>query len=61
MDMNKRQKLQVAISVVAAILIVIWLIIPGWEAGKIMGVIANALLITSMVLSYIAEEKKKKK
>lgn len=61
MEMNKRQKLQVALSILAALLIVFWLFIPGWEAGKIMAIIGNALLITSMVLSYIAEEKKKQK
>ena len=61
MEMNKRQKLQVALSIVAALLIVFWLFIPGWEDGKIMAIIGNALLITSMVLSYIAEEKKKQK
>ena len=61
MEMNKRQKLQVALSIVAALLIVFWLFIPGWEAGKIMAIIGNALLITGMVLSYIAEEKKKQK
>jgi uncharacterized membrane protein len=61
MEMNKRQKLQVALSVIAAILIVFWLFFPGWEAGKIMGIISNALLITGMVLSFISEEKNKKK
>ena len=61
MEMNKRQKLQVALSIVAALLIVFWLFFPGWEAGKIMAIIGNALLITSMVLSYIAEENKKQK
>ena len=59
--MNKRQKFQLALAGLAAVLIIVWLISPGWGAGKILGIIANALLILSMLLSYRAEEKLKKK
>ena len=60
MKMNKKQKAQVVIAVLALALIVFWLFSPGWEASKILGIIANALIITSMLISYLAEEKKKK-
>lgn len=59
--MNKKQKAQVVIAVLALALIVFWLFNPGWEASKILGIIANALIFTSMLLSYLAEEEKKKK
>ena len=61
LNMNKRQKMQVALIIIAAILIVIWFVLPGSIETKILGVISNALLILSMVLSYRAEEKNKKK
>ena len=59
--MNKKQKMQVALIIIAAILIVIWFVLPGCIETRILGVISNALLILSMVLSYRAEEKNKKK
>ena len=59
--MNKKQKLQVALIIIAVILIVIWFVLPGSIETRILGVISNALLILSMVLSYRAEEKNKKK
>ena len=59
--MNKKQKMQVALIIIAAILIVIWFVLPGSIETRILGVISNVLLILSMVLSYRAEEKNKKK
>ena len=60
--MNKRQKLQVVIVVIALILIIVWLLFfPGWDYGKILGIASNALVALSMILSYITEEKNKKK
>ena len=59
--MNKRQIFQLVLAGIALALIIFWLISPGWGAGKILGIIANALLILSMLLSYRAEEKMKKK
>ncbi len=61
LSMNKKQKMQVALIIIAAILIVIWFVLPGSIETRILGVISNALLILSMVLSYRAEEKNKKK
>ena len=58
--MNRRQKAQTVVGAIALILIVIWLLTPVSFAAKILGIVANALILTSMVLSYIAEEKKKK-
>lgn len=59
--MNKRQKLQVALIVFWAILLIFWLVSPGNIYARILGVISSALGILSMVLSYRAEEKNKKK
>ena len=59
--MNKRQKLQLTLAGIAAVLLIFWLICPGWEIGKVLGILSNALLIFGMLLSYRAEEKLKKK
>ena len=59
--MNKRQVAQTVVGAIALILIIFWLLTPVSFAAKILGIVANALILTSMVLSYIAEEKKKKK
>ena len=42
-------------------MLILWLFEPGWRVGKILGIIANALLLLSTLLSYRAEEKMKKK
>ena len=59
--MNKRQKLQVALIVLWAILLIFWVVFSGNIYARILGVISSALGILSMVLSYRAEEKNKKK
>ena len=59
--MNKRQKVQVTLIILAALLLVFWVVISGNIYTRILGVISNALLILSMVLSYRTEEKNKKK
>jgi len=59
--MNKRQKMQVALGILFAVLLVFWLIMPGEIYSRILGVISCALGILSMVLSYRAEEKNKDK
>ena len=58
--MNKKQKLQVALAILFAVLLVIWVFLPGNIYARILGVISSALGILSMVLSYKAEEKNKK-
>lgn len=58
--MNKRQKLQVALAILFAVLLVIWVFLPGNIYARILGVISCACGILSMVLSYKAEEKNKK-
>ena len=58
--MNKKQIAQAIIGAIALGLIVFWLISPGPAAGRIIGILANALILASMVISYIAEEKRKK-
>ena len=58
--MNKRQKMQVTIAVLFAVLLIIWLVSPGWGYIKILNLIANFLGMLSMILSYLAEERNKK-
>lgn len=60
-EMNTKQKLQVALIILSAILLVFWVIWPGNIYARILGAIASVLLILSMVLSYRAEENNKKK
>ena len=57
--MNKRQKLQVALAILFAVLFITWIFIPSPLYSKILGMSANALGLLSMVLSYRAEEKNK--
>ena len=59
--MNKKQVAQTVIAAIAAILILFWIFSPGKMSVRIIGIIGNALIITSMVISYFAEEKRKKK
>ena len=59
--MNKRQKLQLILAGLGAILIVFWLVYPGSTVGKFLGILSNALLILGMLISYRAEEKLKNK
>ncbi len=59
--MNKKQIAQLFVGVACIVLIILWLSLPGWGAGKVLGIISALLLILSVVLSFIAEEKNKKK
>lgn len=59
--MNKRQKMQIVLLAIFAVLIIVWLIMPGWSTPKILGIISNALCGLSMILSYRAEERMKQK
>ena len=59
--MNKRQKMQLILAGLAAVLLIFWLVYPVEIGLKITGILSNALLILSMLLSYRAEEKMKKK
>ena len=65
--MNKRQKGQVIIAALFAVLFIAWLFMlfmPGEEEDKIfqiLGLISSAGGVLSMVLSYRAEEQNKKK
>ena len=58
--MNKRQKMQLVVGILFAILFFFWLFRPGWDYLKILGMLGNALGVLSMVLSFRAEEKLKK-
>lgn len=59
--MNTKQKLQITLIILSAILLVFWIVFPGNIYARILGVISSALLILSMALSYRAEERNKKK
>ena len=59
--MNKKQKWQLGLVGCFVILLILWLFEPGWRVTKILGIISNALLLLSMLLSYRAEEKNKEK
>lgn len=59
--MNKRQKRQAALAILFAILFILWLFEPGWRIAKILGLVSSALLFLSMAISYMAEERNKKK
>ena len=61
MSMTKKQKWQVAFAALFAILFIVWFFYPGWGFVKILGLLANALLALSMLLSYKEEEKRKSK
>ncbi len=59
--MNKRQKLQLFLAILFGVLLIFWIIFPGKVEAKVLGIISCACGILSMVLSYRAEEKIKKK
>jgi len=56
-----KQKFQVYLASLCLALIVIWLCLPGWYSGKILGIVSVVLVIIAMTLSFTAEEKKKVK
>ena len=62
--MNKRQKLQLILAGIGAVLIIVWIVLwlvsGEMEISIILGILSNALLILAMLLSYRAEEKRKK-
>lgn len=58
--MNKKQKLQVLLAVFFLAYIVWLFILPGWEAGKILGIIGSVAMLIALYISYRAEEKNKK-
>ena len=59
--MNRKQKIQLVLAGIAAVLIIVWLIIPVKLGSKILGILSNALLFLSVFLSYRNEEKTKNK
>ena len=59
--MNKRQKMQMFLGIVFAVLFIIWIFLNVPLFSRILGLTSNALGFLSMVLSYRAEEKNKKK
>ena len=58
--MNKKQKKQLILAGIAAVLLIFWLFQPERIGLKITGILSNALLILAMLLSYRDEEKMKK-
>lgn len=60
MSVSKKQIAQISVAAAALVLFIGRLCTPGWDAGKILGIITPILIILSMVLSFIAEEKRKR-
>lgn len=59
--MNRRQKLQVGLAILFAVLFFIWVFLPYQNVyARILGLTGNALGFLGMVLSYKAEERNKK-
>lgn len=58
--MNKRQKAQLIIGILSAILFIVWIVLPGNIITRLLGMLSSAMIMLSMYLSYRAEEKKKK-
>ena len=57
--MNKKQKLQVSLTVFGIVYMIFLLLSPGWRAGKILGLISIVALDIALYGSYRAEEKEK--
>ena len=58
--MNNRQVISTIIGICALILIVLELVHPARIAFKVAGIIPMALVFISMLLLFLAEEKKKR-
>jgi len=59
--MNGRQKLQVGLAVLFAVLFFIWVFLPYQNVyARILGLTGNALGFLAKVLGYKAEERNKK-
>lgn len=58
--MNKKQIGQTIVGGLAIALIIVWIFTPVPLTHKLLGILANVLLATSMLISYFAEEKNKK-
>ena len=58
--MNKKQKLQVSLTVFGVVYMIFLLLSPGWGASKILGLISIVAGVIALSGSYRAEEKKKK-
>ncbi len=59
--MNKKQKWQLALAGLFAVLLIIWLFNPIKGYVKILGILSNALLLLVMLLSYRAEKRNNEK
>ena len=57
--MNRKQKLQVSLAVLAVVYIIVLLLFPGWGASKILGIIASVATLIAIYGAYRAEEKQK--
>ena len=57
--MNKKQKMQLSLGILFAILFVVWIFNPAPLYSKILGMTSNALGILAMAISYRAEDKNK--
>ena len=56
MNMNKKQKFQVSLAALAVVYIIALLFFPGWEASKILGILAGVCTLIAVYLAYKAEK-----
>ena len=59
--MNKKQKIQVSLAALCVVYIIVWLFFPGWEVGKILGILSGVSFLIAIYFTYRAEEKNKTK
>lgn len=53
MNMNKKKKLQ-AYAVLIVVIIIAWLFFPGWETGKIFGILSGVFALLAIYEAYKA-------
>ena len=56
--MNKKQKLQVSLTVFGVVYMIFLLLSPGWGDSNILGLISIVATVMDLYGSYRAEEKK---
>ena len=57
--MNKKQKFQASLAALIVIYITVLLFFPGWEASKILGIVAGVATLIALYGAYKAEERNK--
>jgi len=58
--MKALQIIRLILAALCLFLIVRWLSVPGWDAGKILGIIIMVLACAAAIISFIQARNKKK-